>query len=64
MEFMKQKFSKALALVICLIMTVMSMPMSAFAAVASDLPTVSAAERLQVYCQKYITEHPHPVSKP
>ena len=27
-------------------------------------PTVSAAERLQVYCQKYITEHPHPVSKP
>ena len=38
MEFMKQKFSKALALVICLIMTVMSLPMSAFAAVATDLP--------------------------
>ena len=35
---MKQKFSKALALVICLIMTVMSLPMSAFAAVATDLP--------------------------
>ena len=38
MKFMKQKFSKALALVICLIMTVMSLPMSAFAAVATDLP--------------------------
>ncbi len=38
MKFIKNKLSKALALVLCLVMTVMALPMSAFAAVASDLP--------------------------
>lgn len=38
MSFVKNKWSKALAMVLAVVMVVMAMPMSAFAAVASDLP--------------------------
>lgn len=38
MNFIKNKWSKALAMVLAVVMTIMAMPMSAFAAVASDLP--------------------------
>ena len=38
MSFVKNKWSKVLAMVLAVVMVVMAMPMSAFAAVASDLP--------------------------
>lgn len=38
MNFVKNKWSKVLAMVLAVVMVVMAMPMSAFAAVASDLP--------------------------
>ncbi len=38
MSFVKNKWSKVLAMVLAVVMTVMALPMSAFAAVASDLP--------------------------
>ena len=38
MSFVKKKWSKVLAMVLAVVMVVMAMPMSAFAAVASDLP--------------------------
>lgn len=38
MSFIKNKWSKVLAIVLAVVMAVMAMPMSAFAAVASDLP--------------------------
>ena len=38
MSFAKNKWSKVLAMVLAVVMVVMAMPMSAFAAVASDLP--------------------------
>ena len=38
MSFVKKKWSRVLAMVLAVVMVVMAMPMSAFAAVASDLP--------------------------
>ena len=38
MNFVKNKWSKVLAMFLAVVMTIMAMPMSAFAAVASDLP--------------------------
>ena len=38
MSFVKNKWSRVLAMVLAVVMAVMAMPMSAFAAVASDLP--------------------------
>ena len=38
MNFVKNKWSKVLAMALAVVMVVMAMPMSAFAAVASDLP--------------------------
>ena len=38
MNFVKNKWSKVLAMVLAVVMVIMAMPMSAFAAVASDLP--------------------------
>ena len=38
MNFNKNKWSKVLAMFLAVVMTIMAMPMSAFAAVASDLP--------------------------
>lgn len=38
MSFVKNKWSKVLAMVLAVVMVIMAMPMSAFAAVASDLP--------------------------
>lgn len=38
MSFMKKKWSRALAMILAVVMTVMAVPMGAFAAVASDLP--------------------------
>lgn len=38
MSFVKNKWSKVVAMVLAVVMVVMAMPMSAFAAVASDLP--------------------------